>query len=62
MQRNGEPYVVPELTLIGDAAEVVRGMGGLGIDFRGEILISHFEFEPDQLDGSPDSSHREESE
>ena len=48
MQNKDDQYVAPELTVIGDAATVVRGIGSLGIDMRSEVLISHFEFEPDE--------------
>jgi hypothetical protein len=41
-------YAAPELTLIGEASEVVRGLGSLGVDIRGELLVSDFEFESDQ--------------
>ena len=43
MQNN---YEAPELTLIGEANEVVMGNGGSGLDFPHE-LAGDFEFEQD---------------
>ena len=39
-------YEIPELTLIGQAEEVVQGVGGFAGDFGMECL-SEFEFEQD---------------
>jgi hypothetical protein len=46
--KDRKEYAAPELTLIGEASDVVRGLGGLGIDIRGELLVSDLEFESDQ--------------
>ena len=43
MQNN---YEAPELTLIGEANEVVMGIGGNGLDFPNEFAAD-FEFEHD---------------
>jgi hypothetical protein len=39
-------YEAPELTLIGEANEVVMGLGGTGLDYPFE-LAADFEFEQD---------------
>jgi len=39
-------YEIPELTMIGEANEVVMGSGGTGIDFPFQT-IGDFEFEQD---------------
>ena len=48
MQQKKDQYVAPELVLIGDATNVIRGLGALGFDFRGEIIEQHMEYEYDQ--------------
>jgi hypothetical protein len=40
-------YEIPELTLIGQAEEVVQGVGGISGDFGMEALPD-FEFEQDE--------------
>jgi hypothetical protein len=42
-----EPFIVPELTLVGSTDEVVLGSQGVGNDIAGEILIPELEFEAD---------------
>jgi hypothetical protein len=44
-----EPYVIPELKLVGDTNEVVLGSMGIGFDFVGEHLSGGREFEMDEL-------------
>ncbi len=39
-------YEIPELTMIGEANEIVMGFGGSGIDFPFEATAD-FEFEQD---------------
>jgi hypothetical protein len=52
MQDNSQEYVAPQLTLVGDVTKLVRGLGGLGLDFRTEAVVRSFEFEDD--DSGPD--------
>ena len=40
-------YEIPELTLIGEANEIVMGLGGSGLDFPFQVGAD-FEFEQDQ--------------
>jgi hypothetical protein len=54
--KDKKEYAAPELTLIGEASDVVRGLGGLGIDIRGELLVSDLEFESDQPSPDPRTS------
>ena len=42
-----DQYVVPELKLVGQAADVVFGAGLLGDDYGGEIFIPDMEFAAD---------------
>jgi hypothetical protein len=42
-----DQYVVPELKLVGQTADVVFGAGGFGEDFASEILIPDMEFAAD---------------
>ena len=39
-------YEIPELTMIGEANEVVMGSGGSGLDFP-YLIAGDFEFEQD---------------
>jgi hypothetical protein len=47
--QNEEPYVIPELKLVGDTNEVVLGSMGIGFDLVGEHLSGGLEFETDEL-------------
>jgi hypothetical protein len=42
-----DQYVVPELKLVGNAEDVVFGLGGFGGDFAGELLVPDMEFAAD---------------
>jgi hypothetical protein len=42
-----DQYIVPELTLVGQTADVVFGQGGIGGDFAGEMIILDMEFAAD---------------
>jgi hypothetical protein len=44
-----EPYVIPELKLVGDTNEVVLGSLGVGFDFLGQHMPAGKEFETDDL-------------
>lgn len=44
-----EPYVMPELKLVGDTSEVVLGSMGVGFDYLGQSLPGGKEFEVDDL-------------
>lgn len=44
------PYAEPELTLIGDARDVIMGMPGGGFDGAYGTTPPEFEFEPDDRD------------
>ena len=44
-----EPYVIPELKLVGDTNEVVLGSLGVGFDYLGQYLPPGKEFEMDYL-------------
>jgi hypothetical protein len=50
-----EPYVIPELRLVGHSNEVVLGSTGIGFDFVGERMPAGMEFETD--DGPNTNSH-----
>lgn len=43
-----EEYVEPELTLAGEATEVIKGSGSAGVDYDAQELITDMEFEADQ--------------
>ena len=42
-----EPYVAPELKLVGEASDVVLGFGAVGADLGGEALSQDMEFQAD---------------
>ena len=44
---NVNPYVAPELELVGDASKVVMGTGVVGADVGGEALTEDMEFQTD---------------
>ena len=44
MQNN---YEAPELTLVGEASEVVMGIASIGFDSNGHNASTDFEFEED---------------
>jgi hypothetical protein len=44
-----EPYMIPELKLVGDTSEVVLGSMRVGMDYIGEYVPGGMEFETDQL-------------
>ena len=44
-----EPYMIPELKLVGATNEVVLGSTGVGFDYIGEYLPHGKEFETDPL-------------
>jgi hypothetical protein len=48
MQDDSQEYVPPQLTVVGDVTKLVRGLGGLGLDFRTEAVVTRFEFEDDE--------------
>jgi hypothetical protein len=44
-----EPYMIPELKLVGGTNEVVLGSMGVGMDYLGEHMPGGKEFETDDL-------------
>ncbi len=43
-----DTYVAPEIKCVGEVADVVLGMGGLGPDLSGEAVAPDFEFQMDE--------------
>jgi hypothetical protein len=46
--QNEQPYMMPELKLVGDTSEVVLGSTGIGFDVMGQRLPGGKEFETDE--------------
>jgi len=50
MMRKEEPYVIPELKLVGNADDVVLGSMFSGFDYLGEYMPPGKEFDVDDLE------------